>query len=235
MMEGLSLIAEKLTQVMRNIEIAKGNRNRYFDENVKLIAVTKNHDVNAMCEAIDHGVKFVGENRIQEAMQKVETLDRSVEWHLIGHLQTNKAKYAVDLFDLIHSIDSERLMAEVNRVANKINKIQKVLLQVNVSEEKSKFGISTKEIEPFLDSVGQYDHIHLCGLMTIAPHYNNVEDARPIFRELFQIFCNLKLKSFKNVSMDWLSMGMTNDYMVAIEEGANLIRVGTGIFGQRQY
>ncbi|WP_455577116.1 YggS family pyridoxal phosphate-dependent enzyme [Anaerosinus sp.] len=235
MMEGLSLIAEKLTQVMRNIEIAKGNRNRYFDENVKLIAVTKNHDVNAMREAIDHGVKFVGENRIQEAMQKVETLNRSVEWHLIGHLQTNKAKYAVDLFDLIHSIDSERLMAEVNRVANKINKIQKVLLQVNVSEEKNKFGISTKEIEPFLDSVGQYDHIHLCGLMTIAPHYNNVEDARPIFRELFQIFCNLKLKRFKNVSMDWLSMGMTNDYMVAIEEGANLIRVGTGIFGQRQY
>ncbi|WP_418627108.1 YggS family pyridoxal phosphate-dependent enzyme [Anaerosinus sp.] len=229
------MIAEKLTQVMRNIEIAKGNRNRYFDENVKLIAVTKNHDVNAMREAIDHGVKFVGENRIQEAMQKVETLNRSVEWHLIGHLQTNKAKYAVDLFDLIHSIDSERLMAEVNRVANKINKIQKVLLQVNVSEEKNKFGISTKEIEPFLDSVGQYDHIHLCGLMTIAPHYNNVEDARPIFRELFQIFCNLKLKRFKNVSMDWLSMGMTNDYMVAIEEGANLIRVGTGIFGQRQY
>lgn len=235
MMEGLELITEKLTQVMQNIEIAKKNRSHYFDENVKLIAVTKNHDVDSMREAIDHGVRSVGENRIQEAMQKVEILNRSVEWHLIGHLQTNKAKYAVNLFDLIHSIDSEKLIEEVNRVAKKINKIQKVLLQVNVAGEKSKFGISTKEIEPFLNSVGQYDHIHLCGLMTIAPHYNEIEEARPIFRELFQTFCNLKMKNFKNVSMDWLSMGMTNDYMVAIEEGANLIRVGTGIFGQRQY
>lgn len=229
------MIKENLTQVRQNIELAKKNRKHYFDHDVKLVAVTKNHDVQAMREAIDYGIQFVGENRIQEAMQKAEVLERKVEWHLIGHLQTNKVKQAVNLFDIIHSIDSERLLDAVNLAAGKINKIQKVLLQVNVAEEESKFGISIEDVNSFIGHVEKYHHIQLCGLMTIAPHYSEIEAARPIFRQLFQAFQHLQSKKIKNVSMDWLSMGMTNDYKVAIEEGANLIRVGTGIFGQRQY
>jgi hypothetical protein len=203
---------------------------------VKLIAVTKNHDVNAMREAIDLGAAFIGENRVQEAMEKLETLDREVEWNLIGHLQTNKAKYAVRMFDMIHSVDSRKLALEINKEAAKINKLQDVLVQVNVAGEKSKFGIEPSdalELSKFV--AGECKSLRLCGLMTIAPNFEDKEEARPIFRSLYESFKELQSLGLDNTDIKYLSMGMTNDYQIAIEEGANVVRVGTGIFGPRQY
>jgi len=230
------VILEKLTQIRENIKNSIANRkNIDMSDDVKLIAVTKNHDIYVMREAIDLGILQIGENRVQEAMEKKSTLDRNVEWNLIGHLQTNKVKQAVALFDVIQSVDSEKLVLEIDHAARKINKIQDILLQVNVAQETSKFGISSDDVINFATFISELANVRLCGLMTIAPHYENPELARPIFKELFQLFINLKNKNLSHTEIKWLSMGMTNDYKIAIEEGANVIRVGSGIFGQRQY
>lgn len=230
------MILEKLTQIRENIKNSIANRkNIDMSDEVKLIAVTKNHDIYVMREAIDLGTLQIGENRVQEAMEKKNTLDRNVEWNLIGHLQTNKVKQAVALFDVIQSVDSEKLVLEIDHAAKKINKIQDILIQVNVAQEISKFGISSNDVINFATFISELTNVRLCGLMTIAPHYENPELARPIFKELFQLFINLKNKNLNHTEIKWLSMGMTNDYKIAIEEGANVIRVGSGIFGQRQY
>lgn len=233
---GVIVILEKLTQIRENIKNSIANRkNIDMSDEVKLIAVTKNHDIYVMREAIDLGTLQIGENRVQEAMEKKNTLDRNVEWNLIGHLQTNKVKQAVALFDVIQSVDSEKLVLEIDHAAKKINKIQDILIQVNVAQEISKFGISSNDVINFATFISELTNVRLCGLMTIAPHYENPELARPIFKELFQLFINLKNKNLNHTEIKWLSMGMTNDYKIAIEEGANVIRVGSGIFGQRQY
>lgn len=230
------MILEKLTQIRENIKNSIANRkNIDMSDDVKLIAVTKNHDIYVMREAIDLGILQIGENRVQEALEKKSTLDRNVEWNLIGHLQTNKVKQAVALFDVIQSVDSEKLVLEIDHAARKINKIQDILIQVNVAQEASKFGISSDEVIHFASFISDLTNVRLCGLMTIAPHYENPEFARPVFKELFQLFINLKNKNLNHTEIKWLSMGMTNDYKIAIEEGANIIRVGSGIFGQRQY
>jgi len=229
-------IVQNLTQIWNNINTAieRTSCSRISDS-VKLVAVTKNHEVTAMREAIDSGILAIGENRVQEAASKYIQLDRTVEWHLIGHLQTNKVRQAVPLFDLIHSVDSQRLAVEIDRVAGKLNKRQNVLLQVNVAEEETKFGLATQEVFRLAQFISNLEHVHLRGLMTIAPYYDNPEQARPVFRELYQLFMELRSLNLVNVSWEWLSMGMTNDYIVAVEEGANLVRIGTGIFGARQY
>ena len=157
-----------------------------------------------------------------------------MEWHLIGHLQTNKVKQAVLNFDLIHSVDSERLAVEINKVANSLNKVQEILVQVNVVNEISKFGLNIEQVNSFIKTISQHENLKVVGLMLIAPYYENPEEARPIFRKLYEQFMEIKNQQILNVEMKWLSMGMTNDYQVAIEEGANIIRVGTGIFGQRK-
>ena len=205
------------------------------EEKVTLVAVTKNHDVAAMREAIDAGVTVVGENRVQEAAEKHAVLGREVHWHLIGHLQTNKAKQAVKLFDLIHSVDSEHLLIAVEEAAAKIHKVQDILLQVNLAREESKFGLYKEDLPFLLQKADGLSHVRLCGLMCIAPNYADVEDCRPLFREMYDIFTGLQDFPLPHSTMRWLSMGMTHDYAVAIEEGANLIRVGTGIFGARDY
>lgn len=227
------MIADNLACVMNNILHA--TQKRAVSQQVKLVAVTKNHPVSMMQQAIDCGVSAIGENRIQEAMQKHLNLNRTVEWHLIGHLQTNKAKQAVALFDLIHSVDSEKLAIEINRCANKISKIQNVLLQVNIASEDTKFGVAAEQVVPLANTIAQLPNVKLCGLMTIAPYFEKVEQTRPIFQEAHQLFNELKQLNLPNTDIDWLSMGMTNDYMIAVEEGSNLVRVGTGIFGERQY
>lgn len=230
------MILENLAQVREYIDcsIQKRTKNFGFNE-VKLIAVTKNHDIYAMRKAIDAGINVIGENRVQEALDKYESLERTVEWHLIGHLQTNKVKQAIKIFDVIQSVDSEKLVLEINRVATKLNKIQDILVQINVAREESKFGIEYNDVTAFIQFISNLKNVHVCGLMTIAPHYNDSEMARPTFRKLYEIFDKLKQQNFKNVEMKWLSMGMTNDYKIAIEEGANIVRIGTGIFGARQY
>ncbi|CQR74607.1 hypothetical protein SOV_27160 [Sporomusa ovata DSM 2662] len=204
---------------------------------VKLVAVTKNHSVSSMLEALAAGITAVGENRVQEMLSKypeIKAAGLTPEWHLIGHLQTNKVRQAVPLADLIHSVDSEQLAVEIDKVAAKLGKRQDVLLQVNVADEESKFGAEIGQALPLAKCISQLEHVRLCGLMTIAPYSENPETVRPVFKELYQLYAELNGLHLANTDIKWLSMGMTNDYMVAIEEGANLVRIGTGIFGSRQ-
>ncbi len=229
------MIAEKLKEVKENIEGAKAKRSPDKQHEVRLIAVTKNHDVQAMREAIDAGVTDIGENRIQEAKAKFATLDRDVTWHLIGHLQTNKVKQAVKIFDLIHSVDTLHLAEAINNAAAGINKVQKVLVQVNLAKEDSKSGVYVEELEDLLHKVDELPNLQLMGLMCIAPNYDDVEECRPLFAKMYEIFQKVKEITFSTANILYLSMGMTHDYEIAVEEGANMVRVGTGIFGPRQY
>ncbi len=229
------MIKERLKEVQENIASAKARRSPDKQQDVLLIAVTKNHDIHAMREAIDAGVTDIGENRIQEAKEKFETLDRDVTWHLIGHLQTNKAKQAVKIFDIIHSIDSLHLAEAVNNAAANIGKVQKVLVQVNLAKEDSKSGIYAEDMEELLHKVDEMPNLQLMGLMCIAPNYEDVEECRPLFAKMYKIFNRVKEMTFQTANILYLSMGMTHDYQIAVEEGSNMVRVGTGIFGPRQY
>lgn len=229
------MIEEKLHEVEANIASSMKKRSAACQDDVLLIAVTKNHDIHAMRQAIDAGVTDIGENRIQEAKEKYETLDRNVTWHLIGHLQTNKAKQAVKIFDLIHSVDSLHLAEAINKAAASIGEVQKVLVQVNLAHEDSKSGIYEDGLEDLLHQVDKMDNLQLMGLMCIAPNYENVEDCRPLFANMKKIYDHVKGLSWRKADIKYLSMGMTHDYTIAVEEGANAVRVGTGIFGPRQY
>ncbi len=231
-------IRTNLTQVIENIHSAVHKRSKTLineSKNVKLVAVTKNHEVAAIQEAVAAGVLAIGENRIQEAAKKAQILQKQVEWHLIGHLQTNKVRQAVQLFDLIHSVDSKKLALEIDRIAGVLGKRQDILIQVNMADEDTKFGIASNEALTLVKYISSLEHVRLCGVMTIAPFYDNAEEARPLFRNMYQLFMELKDMNLANTKIEWLSMGMTNDYIIGVEEGANLVRIGTGIFGQRQY
>lgn len=230
------MIEENLRAVLRSIEESRAKR-KIADpkEPVRLVAVTKNHGVDEMREALDGGVTDIGENRIQEAREKFETLERDATWHLIGHLQKNKAKYAVKLFDLIHSVDTLELACALDKEAQKIDKVQKILVQVNLAKEASKSGVYEENLQPLLEAVDELSHLQLAGLMCIAPNYEDVEEVRPLFRRMYEIFQRTKEFPWKTANIIYLSMGMTHDYRIAVEEGANIVRVGTAIFGPRQY
>lgn len=230
------MIKEKFHEVESRIKESQKQRTHVpHDAPVKLIAVTKNHDVAAMREAIAAGATDVGENRVQEAKEKFEALGRIVTWHLIGHLQTNKAKTAVQIFDLIHSVDTLHLAKAIDREAAKIGKVQDILVQVNLAKEESKSGVYKEDLRAMLDAIDTMEHIRLCGLMCIAPNYERVEDCRPLFREMYEIYQQVKKIPYRTAAVKYLSMGMTHDYPIAVEEGANMVRVGTAIFGPRQY
>ena len=231
----METIGERLRAVEREIGEAAKRRTKGVGENPRLIAVTKNHGVEAMREAIDAGASVIGENRVQEAAQKKETLMREVSWHLIGHLQTNKAKQAVRIFDLIHSVDSEHLLRAVDEAAHKIHKVQEILIQVNLAKEESKSGVYKEDLPILVRQADGMKNVRLMGLMCIAPNYEDVNDCRPLFGEMRDIFDRLKDFPFAKSEMKWLSMGMTHDYTIAVEEGANLVRIGTAIFGERYY
>ena len=235
MSEG-TMIGEQIQKVRAEIMAARARRTHVSkDAPVELIAVTKNHPVAAMQEAIDAGIMNIGENRIQEALDKAETLEREVKWHLIGHLQTNKAKYAVRQFDLIHSVDSVHLAQAVNRAAEKFGKVQNILVQINLAREESKSGVYREDLDELLAAIDGMDSVRLQGFMCIAPNYENVEQCRPLFREMYELFRQMKAAGPRTADIRYLSMGMTHDYGIAVEEGANLVRVGTAIFGARQY
>ncbi len=229
------MIKENLKTVQEHIKESIAKRHNAASEDVLLVAVTKNHDVASMQEAIDAGANVIGENRVQEALQKHETLNRDVTWHLIGHLQTNKAKYAVKLFDMIESVDSIKLAEALNKEAQKIDKVQQVLVQVNLVKEASKTGVYLEELDEILAKIDILSNLKLMGLMFIAPKVDNLEDVRPMFAQMFKLFKKVQAKTFATSEIKYLSMGMTHDYQIAIEEGANIVRVGTGIFGPRQY
>ncbi len=230
----MSIIKDNLDNVVLNIKRICKNINKEY-EDVTLIAVTKTIDTPRIKEVIDLGVKNIGENKVQEILDKYEELKDISNIHLIGHLQSNKVKYIIDKVKLIHSVDSISLMQEINKRAIQSEIIAKVLIQVNVAGEDTKFGIGADEVEDFLSKAESFKNIEIRGLMTMAPYYENPENARPVFRALKEIFDNISLVSYRNTKAEYLSMGMTNDYHIALEEGANMIRIGTGLFGDRVY
>lgn len=219
----LEIINEKIKKAA-----LKASRN---PKGIKLVAVTKTATIEQIKEAISVGVKIIGENKVQEAKEKYQILSADIEWHLVGHLQTNKVKYAIEIFDLIHSVDSIKLAKEIDKRSLQFGMITNVLVEVNVSGEETKYGIKPEEVEPFLKEISEFSRTRVRGLMTIAPMAEDKEEVRPYFRKLRELFEKIKSKNIKNVKMDYLSMGMTEDFEVAVEEGANMVRIGRGIFG----
>lgn len=227
-------IEKNVNYIKDNIKKAceKVNRN---PEEVKLIAVTKTIDVERINTALKSDINNIGENKVQEIMGKYDKIEYDPTLHMIGHLQTNKVKYIIDKVDLIHSVDSIRLAKEIDKRAQKANKIMDILIQINIADEESKFGLSYNKVDDFIKEISQFHNIRVEGLMTIVPYVLDPEEVRPYFRKMKEVFDGLKNCSFENVTMNYLSMGMTNDYMVAIEEGSNMVRIGTGVFGERDY
>mgnify|MGYP000825285884 CR=1 FL=1 len=204
-------------------------------EDITLIAVSKTKPLSDIEELIQIGVEDFGENKVQELCDKYENVSKPVRFHQIGHLQTNKVKYIVDKAYLIHSVDSLKLAKELQKMAAKKQVTVQILIEVNVAREDSKYGLYTEEVIPFLEEISAYPNIHVNGLMTIAPFVENPEENRKYFRTLKQLSLDIISKNIDNIDMNVLSMGMTNDYKVAIEEGATMVRVGTAIFGARNY
>lgn len=204
------------------------------EEDITLIAVTKTYSPDAINEAIDCGVTDIGENKVQEIVEKFDKV-KPVRWHLIGHLQTNKVKYIIDKVDMIHSVDSQRLMDEIDRQAKKHNIVMKILIQVNISGEESKFGISPDEIEEMLQHAGTLNNVKVCGLMTILPKLDSDISLRLHFVNIKRIYIDISSKKYNNIDMKYLSMGMSGDFELAIEEGSNMVRIGRAIFGERNY
>ena len=227
-------ITENLSIVENKIAAACKRAGRERDE-VKLIAVSKTQPVEAIREAIEYGINSFGENRVQELREKTEIIEDNLDWHLIGHLQTNKVKFVVGKVSLIHSLENIRLAEAIDKEAKKHNVIVDVLVEVNIAKEDTKFGVNPEEVESFIREVLIFKNINIRGLMTVAPYTDISEENRKYFKKLKKIMVDLNSKNIHNVNMNVLSMGMTGDYEIAIEEGATLVRVGTGIFGSRNY
>ena len=228
------MLKENLANVEKNIEQACKNAGRSRDE-VTLIAVSKTKPVEMLQEIYDENIRDFGENKVQELCSKMEQLPSDIRWHMIGHLQRNKVKYIVGKVELIHSVDTYRLAEEINIQAKKQNVIVPILVEVNIAHEESKFGISAEDAILLVEEISKLENIRIKGLMTIVPYVENPEDNRLYFRKIKQLSVDITNKNIDNVFMEILSMGMTGDYMVAIEEGATMVRVGTGIFGERNY
>lgn len=228
------MLQDNFKQVEQKIREACARAGRDPEE-VTLIAVSKTKPVEMLKEAYDFGTRIFGENKVQEIVEKYDALPKDIQWHMIGHLQRNKVKYIIDKVKLIHSVDSVRLAETIEKEAAKHNLTARILLEVNVAEEESKFGLKVDEVEDVIDKISAFSHIKVCGLMTIAPFVENPEENRPYFQRLRKLSVDIGAKKVDNVTMSILSMGMTNDYEVAVEEGATMVRVGTGLFGARNY
>lgn len=230
----MEFIRENLNEVEEKISAACKRAGRDRNE-VTLIAVSKTKPVEMLEECCSCGVTVFGENKVQELCEKYEVLPKNLKWHMIGHLQRNKVKYITDKVELIHSVDSLRLAEAISEDAVKKGIYVNILIEVNVAEEDSKFGLKTEETEALVREISKLPNIFIQGLMTIAPYTEVAEENRTIFRTLKQLSVDIAGKNIDNVSMNVLSMGMTGDYEIAIEEGATMVRVGTGIFGERNY
>ena len=228
------MLKDNLKEVVANIMTAceKAGRNR---EDVTLIAVSKTKPVSMLEEIYAEGIRTFGENKVQELTEKYDQLPADIKWHMIGHLQRNKVKYIVGKVSLIHSVDSYRLAEEINIQAKKHQVTVPILIEVNVAGEDTKFGVRPEETLRLVEEIASLENVRIQGLMTIAPFVEDPEENRVHFRRLKQLSVDIDSKNIDNVHMEILSMGMTNDYMVAIEEGATMVRVGTGIFGARNY
>lgn len=231
----MNQIAENFARVIERIALA-AHRSKRSPHSVKLVAVTKGVAITDIQKALDSGANIIGENRVQEAQQKHEKLKttdilQQCEWHLIGHLQRNKVKSALPMFSLIHSVDSLRLLKEISRRSEEYDSDTDVLIQVNTTGERSKFGLVPEDILNFLESSLPFTNVRIQGLMTMGKLSDTPEENRPAFQSLRNLAEKVRTQNYPNVSMKFLSMGMTNDFEVAIEEGANLVRIGRAIFG----
>lgn len=227
-------IKSNLQEVERRIAAACERSGRDRSE-VMLVAVSKNNPAESVMQAVKCGIDTFGENRVQELTGKAETIGIPLKWHLIGHLQTNKIKYIIDKVVMIHSVDSYRLAEAIDKESHKNNTVTDILIEVNMAAEESKFGVGPEECEALARQISELKNVRLCGLMTVAPYTEDPETNRPVFRKMRELSVDIASKNIDNISMNVLSMGMTGDYEVAIEEGATYVRVGTGIFGARDY
>jgi pyridoxal phosphate enzyme (YggS family) len=220
--ERISFVKETIDTVCRKIGKTS--------EDITLMAVTKKVDPVYINEAIDAGITVIGENRVQEAREKFEKVKKGIKWHMIGPLQVNKVKYAIHIFDMIQSLESIKLAEEIEKRAAPLDKIVPVLIEVKISFEETKHGIMPQELIPFLEQVSTYKHIKVKGLMTMAPFFDDKEKTRPYFRKVKELFDKIKSMNITNIDMEILSMGMSSDFEVAIEEGSNFVRIGRAIF-----
>lgn len=225
------MIRKNYEYITGRLEAAAARRGARLQD-ITLIAVTKTVSPDVIKEAFELGIENFGENRVQEALPKIKLLPDALRWHFIGHLQTNKVRDVLPFFDLIHSLDSLKLAGVIQREGEKQNKKVNALLQVNIGSEESKFGFSYQEVLPALEEMAGYKNVKILGLMGIAPFFPDPEQTRPYFRRLYELFIRIKVQG---VEMKYLSMGMTNDFEVAIEEGANMVRLGTALFGSRDF
>ena len=228
----IKVVKENLMEVRKHMEEACRRAGRNVDE-VTLIAVSKTKPEEMLMEAYEAGARDFGENKVQEILEKRPEIPEDARFHMIGHLQRNKVRQVIDKVVLIHSVDSLRLAEQIETEAEKKDLHVDILLEVNVARDESKYGFFLEEVEDALKKISQYSHLTVKGLMTIAPYVENPEENRDIFKKLYQLFIDIKSKNIDNGTMSVLSMGMTGDYQVAIEEGSTMIRVGTGIFGAR--
>ncbi len=227
------MVADQFHEIQRRVRGACERSGRDPKE-VTLIAVSKTKPVCDLKEAYDAGARDFGENKVQEILKKYPQLPKDIRWHMIGHLQTNKVRQVVGKVCLIHSVDSVKLAEEISKESGKQGITTPVLLEVNVAKEETKFGFHIEETEEALREISRLEGIKVCGLMTIAPFVEEAEENRQIFRTFHQLYVDMKSKNIDNVNMSILSMGMTGDFEVAVEEGATMVRVGTGIFGVRR-
>ena len=228
------MLEDNYNEIKKRVEDACKRACRDESE-VTLLAVSKTKPVEVLQEAYDFGVRDFGENKVQDFVAKSEVLPSDIHWHMIGHLQRNKVKYIVDGTTLIHSVDSLRLAEEIDIFAKKKNVISNILIEVNAANEISKFGVRLEEVTQLVKEIATLTNVKVRGLMTVAPYVVDSEENRAIFHKIKELSIDIDSQNIDNVSMDILSMGMSNDFEVAIEEGATIVRVGTGIFGQRNY
>jgi pyridoxal phosphate enzyme (YggS family) len=229
----MSSIKENIENIYKRIRLTCEKSGRSPDD-IILVAATKTVDADRINEAIiGAGIKVIGENRVQEFRDKYDYILPSAKKHFIGHLQTNKVKYIVGKADLIESADSEKLLDEIDRCAKKLNIVQKALIEVNASGEETKFGFDPDEVEKVILNNENRENVKLCGLMTIGPNTENDDEIRKVFRDLYNLYLDISRKKYHNSSMEFLSMGMSADFEIAVEEGANIIRIGSAIFGKR--
>ena len=216
----------------------KQNVNQILSElpdGVQLVAAAKTRKPEEILEAVESGVKIIGENYVQEAERAYEVVGNKAKWHFIGHLQKNKAKKAVKMFDMIETIDSVEIAEEIDKRCAQIGKIMPVLIEINIGREKQKSGVFPEDAEQLAKEISPFQNVRVMGLMTMGPRFGNPEDSRPYFVETKKIFEKIKKLNLPNIEMRYLSMGMTNSYKVALEEGANIVRIGSKIFGERDY
>lgn len=231
----MSIVSENLDYIEKNILSACSRAGRNRNE-VTLIAVSKTKPVELIYEALRHSHNIFGENRVQELKAKAENMaGEDIHWHMIGHLQENKVKYLPGLVDMVHSVESDKLAREMEKHAAKHDIVMDVLCEVNVADEDTKYGLKVSDVTEFVRFLAGLPHLKVHGLMTVAPYTTNPETNRPYFKELKKLLETINAENIPGIQLDTLSMGMTGDYEVAIEEGATMVRIGTGIFGQREY